>query len=684
MSWCVLLVLMFTSPLHPDTDLKKQDKREKPVTQLEQAVVTGLSPLIRTGEKRTEIDSSALKENISQSLSDILFHNSAIFVKQAGRNASATVSFRGTSASHTQVLWNGLKISSPMLGMMDFSMIPAFLIDRTTILHGSSSIQETSGGLGGAVLTRSVPVQEKGFGLQYIQGIGSYTTFEEFLNIKWGGETLKTSTKVFFSSSRNNFRFTNLDKMENIYDGNHNIIDRYHPVERLRSGDWKDLHIMQDLFWNITEDSRLSLSLWYIKSDRGVPPISVDYSDNIELVNRQKEETIRGVLSWKRTGQKSYTEISAAGAGTWLDYDYARGKGNGELTFMTKARNRAVTTFVKGLYRHYFSDKLILSGKIDLQICSGRNADKVSSAQWSGIQTEASAVFSAKWRPWKRLGLAMDIREELHDREFSPVIPVFNFEILLSEKWKTYIKGSASRNYRYPSLNDLYFVPGGNPDLNPEKGFAYDIGYSFDKIFPHAHLRLCAEGSWFDSYMDDWILWVPFGAKKNFMTPLNLQKVHAYGIEQSIKLECNVRTDWKIYFNGNFTWSPSINQTSPSGSNDISHGKQLPYDPRVSASFTAGVSFRKWELLYKWCHYSKRYTMTSNEESISGAVLPYFMNDITVSRLLEFKFAGIKLSCAVKNLFNEKYVSVLSRPMPGINFEFFIAVTPNFNIRKNK
>ena len=28
--------------------------------------------------------------------------------------------------------------------------------------------------------------------------------------------------------------------------------------------------------------------------------------------------------------------------------------------------------------------------------------------------------------------------------------------------------------------------------------------------------------------------------------------------------------------------------------------------------------------------------------------------------------------------FNEDYVSVLSRPMPGINFEFFIGITPKF------
>jgi iron complex outermembrane receptor protein len=38
----------------------------------------------------------------------------------------------------------------------------------------------------------------------------------------------------------------------------------------------------------------------------------------------------------------------------------------------------------------------------------------------------------------------------------------------------------------------------------------------------------------------------------------------------------------------------------------------------------------------------------------------------------------IQLKLAVNNLFNEDYLSVLSRPMPGTNFEVFIGITPKF------
>lgn len=49
-----------------------------------------------------------------------------------------------------------------------------------------------------------------------------------------------------------------------------------------------------------------------------------------------------------------------------------------------------------------------------------------------------------------------------------------------------------------------------------------------------------------------------------------------------------------------------------------------------------------------------------------------------------FKPVDVQLKFAVNNLFNEDYLSVLSRPMPGINFELFIGITPKFGKNKKK
>ena len=137
---------------------------------IREAQVVAKRPMKEIGVQKTNFDSLQLKENISLSMADILTYNAPVFVKSYGRATLSTISFRGTSASHTQVTWNDMKINNPMLGMTDFSTIPAYFIDDASLLHGTSSVNETGGGLGGAVKLSTVPAQEEGFGLQYIQG----------------------------------------------------------------------------------------------------------------------------------------------------------------------------------------------------------------------------------------------------------------------------------------------------------------------------------------------------------------------------------------------------------------------------------------------------------------------------------------------------------------------------------
>ena len=92
---------------------------------LPEVTIYGKRPMKEIGVQKTKMDSVVLKENIALSMADVLTFNSSIFVKNYGRATLSTVAFRGTSPSHTQVTWNGMRINNPMLGMTDFSMIPS-------------------------------------------------------------------------------------------------------------------------------------------------------------------------------------------------------------------------------------------------------------------------------------------------------------------------------------------------------------------------------------------------------------------------------------------------------------------------------------------------------------------------------------------------------------------------------
>lgn len=96
----------------------------------------------------------------------------------------------------------------------------------------------------------------------------------------------------------------------------------------------------------------------------------------------------------------------------------------------------------------------------------------------------------------------------MYYNKFTPLIPAAFLDVTLWPRYGLMFKASIARNYRYPTLNDLYFQPGGNPNLAPEKGFTYDTGLEFtlksDELF-----TLKGEATVFDSHIDDWILWIP-------------------------------------------------------------------------------------------------------------------------------------------------------------------------------
>ena len=140
------------------------------------------------GTQQTKFDTVALKENIALSMADVLTFNSSIFVKNYGRATLSTVAFRGTSASHTQVTWNGMRINNPMLGMTDFSMIPSYFVDGSEVYHGATSVNVTGGGIGGAVELSTKQQEHRGLDLQYIQSLASFSTHDEYLRVSYNTE----------------------------------------------------------------------------------------------------------------------------------------------------------------------------------------------------------------------------------------------------------------------------------------------------------------------------------------------------------------------------------------------------------------------------------------------------------------------------------------------------------------
>ena len=427
----ILLALLLPFSLFAEEKAQKDWVRKG--IYIPEVTVYGQRPMKEIGAQQTKFDSVVLKENIALSMADILTFNSSIFVKSYGRATLSTVSFRGTSPSHTQVSWNGMRINNPMLGMTDFSMIPSYFIDDASLLHGTSSVNETGGGLGGAVKMSTTPAQNKGFGLQYIQGIGSFKTFDEFLRLTYGNDHWQVSTRAVLSTSPNDYKYRNHDKKENIYDEDMNIIGQYYPIERNKSGSYRDFHLLQEVYYNTGKGDRLGLNAWYINSNRELPMLTTDYGDDMEFDNRQREQTFRGIISWDHIRSNWKVAAKAGYIYTWMAYDYKRDVGNGTMVHMTRSRSKVNTIYGQAEGEYYIGKKWLFTANLAAHqhFVESRDKNIILQEGNKGIvgymkaRIELSGSASVKWRPIDRLGLSAVIREEMYGTEWTPIIPAF-------------------------------------------------------------------------------------------------------------------------------------------------------------------------------------------------------------------------------------------------------------------
>ncbi len=618
--------------------------------EMEEVVVRGTRSLRDIGIQKSILSEAVLKENLSASMAEVLAQNSTVFIKSSGRATLATASLRGTAPSHTSVSWNGIELGSPMLGMTDFSLIPSYFVDNSEVFYGASSVNSAGGGLGGAIVLSTTPQKGQQRGIQYVQNLASFSTHDEFLRVDWGSEQWHSTTRVLNSASKNDFPYVNYDKVG-------------HPLEYNTNCGYCDLHLLQELYWNNKRVGDISLKGWFTNSSRGIPRLTVDYRNDNLTKAWQDENSLRAVAEWKRAFGGLRLSTSAGYNFNTLHYIYQFSKGGGAVDYGVDATSNTHHAFATTSAEWSIGNRLMLAANLKGSIFSVESQDvaPLVPTGYTAQRKEASSFLSARWKPTDWLGVAASLREEWRDGEWSPLIPALFVDATLVPKLGLIVSGSITRNYHAPTLNDLYYVPGGNPSLRPEQGVSCDVGV--ESKVERERWDFGAKVTLYQSDISDWIMWTP--TIKGFWTPENIAAVRSRGVESRAKVAFKPNEESRIELNVIVAITSSTNADTESDS----YGKQLPYIPLYSSSAGLRCEWRDWELNYKWRYYSERYTTYSGTSYESGSVPAYSLSDVFVSRNFELKNkVRFKLRFEINNLFDTYYQSVLSRPMPPRNY----------------
>jgi vitamin B12 transporter len=577
------------------------------------------------GQKIQSIDSLTLDQYQFQSIANLLAQQVPVFVKSYGINSLATLSFRGASAAQSQVYWNGVPIQNAALGIADVSLLPVSLANRVNVVYGGSSALWGSGNVGGAVMLEtdvpdfdedgsvkhSVSAVAGSFG-QYQLGIRSSLSTEKWaLGINASGQTAK-----------NDFSYTD------------NGIEKKTSNAALSSG-----VLMLNGAYKVDEKNKLGFNAWYQQYYREIPKALFESTS----LKNQRDESLRLLGDWKRNGSKADVYAKTAFIRDYMLYDDTLS----DLHSENITNQLYAEAGIK--YRIRANHQLLAYIPVHISWIEREITNDVKT------QNKAALALAYDMRFFhSKLDITTNLRGEIIN-DLQVILPGLSASYALT-RWFS-LRGNVQRSFRAPSLNELYYVPGGNDKLKPEKGWSEDVGYvlklSNDKIsFTH-------DLSVFNRVIDNWILW--FGG--SIWTPHNIATVHSRGVETENKLEWQTgKWKWHLELNTSYVLATTQESYIPG---DGSIDKQIPYAPRYNGQANAGFMYRGFYLNYN--HTYTGYRFITTDESLY--LLPYNTGNLQLLYTLYIRNMPLQLTAQGNNIWNKKYSVVNDRPMPGFNWQ---------------
>jgi iron complex outermembrane receptor protein len=369
------------------------------------------------------------------------------------------------------------------------------------------------------------------------------------------------------------------------------------------------------------------------------------------------------MAEWKNFGEKYLFSVRSGYTSQKFDYElknFVPGLGEIPAVYSESSINSSLNRVSA---KYDIMEGLSLEGKADLNYHKVATEDSVKKVGYEEDRTEFLFYLSVSKRFWNRLSLKVSFRQDIIGGELSPMIPYFGFNCLVIRDKELFITGNISRTYQEPTLNDLYWQPGGNPDLLPENGFSMElgVGYAIDL----GKQRIEAGLTGYLSDINDWIIWIP--SYKGYWEPRNISKVEARGMEADLRLQ-GIWGKVSYRLAGHYAYTSSRNYGDPVVWGDESYGKQLVYIPLHSGNLMANIGFRGFYATYQFNSYSERYTTSSNDVSRRDWLYPYYMSDLYLGKNFVLGKIGLGAEFRINNLFDETYHTVLYRPMPGRNY----------------
>lgn len=534
-----------------------------------------------------------------------------ISIRQYGASGIGTISRRGADPSQLQVLWNGIVLNNPMLGMVDLGLLQNDAHCQITLTEGSSGSFYGSGSVGGTLSLQHAQPQSYGKTIAASILAGSFGRWQG----NGGFQIRKKNSYLIWdqhwSQISNHFSY----KVENSSAGRMQFANRNQWRSHLSAGfHYKKWEAGMHAEW---QQGQRGLGT----SAGGTYSLGEQFDENKRLVLHAAYQTKK--IKWvQRLGLVQDKIIFQMPGNTPPDSSRSQSiQYQQEWHFHLKKWN-AVT----GL------DAWYLSGQT-------RHYDRT-------VKNIFPAQFLTFFRQSRRYRLAAGTRWEWHER-----IAVNSLSAEYATGTVVNVKASVSNSFRRPTINDLYWSSGGNLNLKPEEGGNAEAGLSarWDK----RQVKIDLSATLWARYLNNPIVWLP---ENNVWSASNMQRGDYHGAQFSALLSHSKgKTPWQ--------WQAGAEWCNARMRKE-NHSFSALFVPRFSGATSLKVKIRNWNMRYACQWQSSRFTSTDNQSSLPG----YALFSVDAGREVSLKKYRMHVMAGSDNLLNHSYQVMPGRPMPMRSF----------------
>ncbi len=571
----------------------------------------------------------------AQNIGELMSAETGTFIKSYGSGSLATSSIRGGSAGHTLVLWNGFSLQSPILGLLDLSLLPLNSVEEITLQKGGNSAIWGSGAIGGIISMNSQPSFGMYRSLDVKSTIGSFGNYNQEVKIGYGELRVYGVTKMFYQQGKNNFKY---------------FIAPNFPKRQQTNAEVSQQNILQDIYWKIDKKNNLVFHFWQQFSDRNIPPTNVQ----TRSLARQKDRSSRLMMDWKNVNETYVLQGKAGFFKEHLDYY------DDETGLISLSDFSTLTTEFNG--QKFWKDKHKLHGAITHSITTANNDGYLESPIENRSAIQVSYFFQHN-----NYKFQTSVRQELIDGKLVPIVPSIGFDYSLFSWLK--FQGKVSRNYRVPTLNDRFWNGGGNENLKPESGWSEEATLSSPFKIGKSNFEFSLTG--FNRNIDNWILWAPAPGQPSW-SAFNISEVWSRGLEPRFSFFYKNKKEEKslaIKVDVGYDFIKSTNEVAMElPRREV--GEQIIYVPLHQAFGRATLSWKNMGLSYQ-------HGFTGQARGQYGKLDAYQVGNVRMQYSADWKKCKSTVFFNINNLWNVNYIVVERRPMPGTHFQ--IGIKFSFN-----